>query len=214
VSQPRLRLFPADEPLPRSSRMPTGRALRWSSPLEDGAKAAVTVFVTQGAFVRVCAHAGSDLTNEVGGVLAGRWRVDRSTGESFVVVEGVLPAAHTRQGRTYVTFTQDSLVDLNSELERRYPGKLMVGWYHTHPRMDVFLSGYDVWLHEHFFPELWHVALVIEPHKTSGGFFIRMPDGHLDPHRYFGFFELTDSGRSVVHWRNLTPEGGREEAAE
>jgi proteasome lid subunit RPN8/RPN11 len=188
--------------------MPLARALHWRSAFEEqAARPALSVFVTQRSFVRVCAQAGSDLENEVGGVLAGKWRLDGASGEKFVVVEGVLPAPHTRHGSTYVTFTQDSLVALNDALEMRYPGKQMVGWYHTHPRMGVFLSTYDTWLHEHFFPEAWQVALVIDPHAQEGGFFIRSEDGGLDPRRYFGFHELVGVKKgSVVHWENMQPE--------
>jgi hypothetical protein len=51
------------------------------------------------------------------------------------------------------------------------------------------------------------VALVIEPYSNRGGFFIRQPDGLLDPRAYFGFYELINrKKRSVVHWRNLKEE--------
>jgi proteasome lid subunit RPN8/RPN11 len=204
----RLHLHPVEPQPELTSRMPGAHALRWRSAAEDeGGRSAVTVFLTQWSYVRMCAHAGSDLQHEVGGVLAGKWRVDAASGEKFVVIEGVLPAPHTRHGSTYVTFTQDSLVALNEQLEERYPGKKMVGWYHTHPRLGIFLSTYDTWLHEHFFPEPWQVAVVIDPLATEGGVFVRTPEGSLDPQRYFGFCELTDSGRrTVVHWKNLQPE--------
>ena len=107
-----------------------------------------------------------------------------------------------------MTFTQDTLLDLHEEMEQQHPGKLFVGWYHTHPGLGVFLSGYDTWLHEHFFPELWQVALVMDPHSPEGGFFVRDKGGGLDPRRYFGFYELLRRrGESVVHWRNLVPVG-------
>ena len=85
---------------------------------------------------------------------------------------------------------------LYEELKERYPDKELVGWYHTHPRMGIFLSEYDTWLHRNFFPEPYQVALVIEPHSATGGFFIRQPDGSLDPRQYFGFYELYQRNRS------------------
>ena len=137
----------------------------------------------------------------------GRWCWDQVNQEEFVVVEQVVPALHVRQGSTFLTFTHDSQVDLYDIMEKRYPSKDLVGWFHTHPRMGVFLSGYDIWLHEHFFPRAWQVALVVEPHSTVGGFFIRDQDHNLDPRRYYGFYELSsDPERSVVHWRNLNSE--------
>lgn len=207
-----IRLLPSDPPQPRRARIPFGRSRRWLSPLENGEpNPQVTVFVTQRAFVRCCAHAGSDLNNEVGGWLVGKWRADRRTGAQFVIVEAILPAPHTRHGSAYLTFTQDTQLALYDEMKERYPNKELVGWYHTHPRMGVFLSSYDTWLHGNFFPEPYQVALVIEPYSATGGFFIRNAGGRLDPRRYFGFYELQTPGRgSVVHWRNLLEDDAPE----
>ncbi len=208
MTDSRIRLSAPPVITPRSAHIPFTRARRWRSSFETGAiEPGVAVFMTQRAYVRCCAHAATDMDNEVGGGLVGKWRCDSETGAQFIVIEGVLPALHVRHGSTYLTFTQDTLVAMHDELERRYPGKSLVGWFHTHPRMGVFLSSYDTWLHQHFFPEAWQVALVIEPHSRNGGFFIRQPDDRLDPHRYFGFHELLPFERgSVVQWGNLQPE--------
>jgi proteasome lid subunit RPN8/RPN11 len=217
-SPPRIRLSPPEEVQPQLAHIPTKHAHRWYSPFEIGNGAfysaanskpapGVAVFMTPRAYVRCCAHAGSDLDNEVGGALVGKYRADSETGETFIVIEAALPARHTRQGSSYLTFTQDSLVAFHDDLDERYPGRELVGWFHTHPRMGIFLSGYDVWLHENFFPEPWQVALVIEPHSSQGGFFIRQPEGQFDPRYYFGFYELAKhKRRSVMCWSNLHPE--------
>jgi proteasome lid subunit RPN8/RPN11 len=205
VERARIRLLPEEPTSPPVGRMPIDRSVRWRSLFEgQEAEAAVRVFLAPRAYVRVCAHAGSDLEHEVGGALAGVWRVDREGGEAFVVVEAALPARHTRFGRSYLTFTHDSLVGIHEDLERRLPGREIVGWYHTHPGMGVFLSGYDQWLHEHFFPAVWQVALVVEPRSSEGGFFLRTADGRLDARAYVGFHELLRNGReSVMRWTNL-----------
>lgn len=207
----RISLIPPEADYPRGGRIPLGRATRWWSPYEaNGYDQAVTVFISPRAFVRVCAHAGSDLDNEVGGWLIGKWRADRASGEQFIVIESSLPARETRQGSAYLTFTQNSQVALYNEVQERYPDKDVVGWYHTHPRMGIFLSEFDTFLHRNFFPELHQVALVIEPHSASGGFFIRRRDGALDSRRYYGFYELNNGRkRSVVHWRNLLSDAER-----
>jgi hypothetical protein len=70
--------------------------------------------------------------------------------------------------------------------------------------MGIFLSNYDTWLHKNFFPEPWQVALVVEPYSSLGGFFIRQPDGSLNPKRYFGFYEVDGAnGSSIARWQNL-----------
>jgi proteasome lid subunit RPN8/RPN11 len=207
VTEARVRLLVSDGLAARPSRLPLAWARRWRSATEADACPAVNVFVNRRALVRVGAHAGSDLEQEVGGALVGTWRRERGTGREFVMVDSALRARHTRQGNSHVTFTQDTLVSLHEELEERYPGKLFVGWYHTHPKFGVFLSGYDAWLHEHFFPEPWQVALVVDPQAQEGGFFVWGQDGHLDPRGYVGFYELLPHRRdSVVVWRNLSQE--------
>lgn len=203
-SESQVRLFPPSDTTPFRSRIPKRLMRCWRPPFEDGASPLVSVFVTSAAITQLTEHSRIDLENEVGGGLVGSWHVDARTEEQFVLIEGVIPARFTRQGSAFLTFTQDTLVAMNDELEERFPERQLVGWYHTHPRMGVFLSHYDLWLHDHFFPEPWQVALVIEPHTVVGGFFIRQREGDLHPRRYFGFCEiLAEEGDSVMEWRNM-----------
>ena len=187
--------------------MPLDKSLKWVSKYENQVDPRVRVFFAQSAYLKCIEHTESDVENEVGGMLIGDVRVDPMCPRPYIVIQDILPALHTDAGQTHVTFTQNTLVQLNRELEERFPGKRFVGWYHTHPGMGVFLSPHDAWLHQHFFPEPWQVALVIEPHSATGGFFIHQADGVLDPGRYFGFYELDGNpGQSIVHWNNLHEE--------
>jgi proteasome lid subunit RPN8/RPN11 len=208
MTQFRIHFSPPESPVPLPAAIPLDNSVRWVSPHEDtGTQAVVSVFVTQSAYSCAVSHATSELDNEVGGVLVGKWCLDAETCQQFIVVVAALPARFTQQGSVFLTFTQDSLVDIHEKIDLLYPGEGIVGWYHTHPRMGVFLSHYDTWLHDHFFTEPWQVALVIEPHTSIGGFFIRQADGEMDPSRYFGFYELNgNSGESVVCWNNLQEE--------
>jgi len=106
------------------------------------------------AFVRICALAARDTDNEAGGALIGAWRLDTERDCAFIVVEAALPAEAYPAGQR--------LPDLHAGYARRpqrtnkrraYPEKRIVGCFHTHPRMGVFLSDYDTWLHRHFFPD-------------------------------------------------------------
>lgn len=205
ASKIRIHVSPPDMNQPISTPYPGDRANRWNSQYDDaGLQPLVQVFVTQPAYSRICVHSASDMHNEVGGFLVGEWCVNAKQGEQFIMVEHALPARHTKQGSIYLTFTQKSLVDIHDQIDTHHKGKKIVGWYHTHPRMGIFLSHYDTWLHNNFFPEPWQVALVVEPHTSLGGFFVRQKAGILDPSRYFGFYELDGSfGRSMVSWKNL-----------
>jgi proteasome lid subunit RPN8/RPN11 len=208
MNQLRIHLQPPESLVPRLASLPLEKARHWISPYEgEGEGVLVSVFLTQNAWNQAVQHASSDLDNEVGGILVGKWCADSETARQFIVITATLPARFTQQGSVFLTFTQDSLVDFHEKIDEMYPEDAIVGWYHTHPRMGVFLSHYDTWLHNHFFPEPWQVALVMEPHTAVGGFFIRHVDGVLDPSRYFGFYELEgDSGQTSISWKNLHQE--------
>jgi proteasome lid subunit RPN8/RPN11 len=204
-----IRLLPLETPPPTPGYIPLQYARGWRSDVEltEARQPGVTVFMTQKAYVRANVHAQSDLENEVGGWLIGAHRADQLTGEGYIVIERCLPAPFTRQGSAYLTFTQDSQVALFEIMEEKYPDKDLLGWYHTHPKMGIFLSSYDLFLHNHFFPHSWQVALVIEPHSNQAGFFIRDLEGEMDGRLYYGFHELAGRRKnSVVRWTNLEEE--------
>jgi proteasome lid subunit RPN8/RPN11 len=212
-TRPRIHLAPPEESPPRPVPAPTDSALRWDSPYEIGDfQPVVRVFLAQPAYARLHIHAASDLDNEVGGILVGQRCLDPASGSPFVVIEAILRARYTRQGSVYLTFTQDSLVNFHALIEQRFSGRQILGWYHTHPHMGIFLSQQDTWLHNHFFTEPWQVALVVEPYSCLGGFFIRQKSGILDPSRYFGFYEMNGRlGHSTIRWKNLSPSGDERE---
>jgi len=201
----RLQINSSNESLPREACLPLTYAQRWNSPYDmNGMQPAVSVFITQPAYIWTCVHASNEKEDEVGGALVGQWCADVQKKQQFIVIEHMLPARFTKRSPVHLTFTHESLLEFHRVMEARFTGKQIVGWYHTHPRMGLFLSSYDTWLHKYFFPEPWQVALVIEPHTSVGGFFIRQTNGSLDTARYFGFYELNGNlGHSLVRWYNL-----------
>ncbi len=203
-----IKISPMEDVKPKGSRIPIAKSMRWEPQGKAYKKMIpfVSVFVTQPALNTCISYAESDLNNETGGWLLGKWRKDYRRNLQFIVIDTVLQAQFIRNSSTYLTFTQDSQVALRRLLDEEHPGKELVGWFHTHPKMGVFLSHYDLWLHNNFFPEMWQVALVIEPVSTAGGFFIRSKDGTLASRSYFGFSEiLGKEGQHVVDWVNLRP---------
>src|SRR5512143_3235822 len=126
-----IRIAPPEALKPESVSQPLELAQRWDSPFDGaGLKPNVSVFVTRPAYIRICVHACS-ADVEVGGALIGQWCMDEQTSTQFIVVKHVLPARHTRQGSVYLTFTNDTLVDLHEQIEQRFEGEKIVGWFHT-----------------------------------------------------------------------------------
>src|SRR5258708_777103 len=128
-SKSRVRMQPIEAQQPSPAAMPMAFSQRWTSPFdEDGLKTTVRVFVTQPAYARMSVHAASDMDQETGGILVGQWCQDIDSGEQFIVAENALPARFTLQGSVYLTFTQDTLAYIHAKIEKRYPGKQIVGW--------------------------------------------------------------------------------------
>jgi proteasome lid subunit RPN8/RPN11 len=110
-------------------------------------------------------HVHSDIDREVGGILVG------TRGGDVVAVEAAIPALKAVGERANVTFTHDVWDDVHARIEREYPGKDIVGWYHSHPGFGIFLSGYDRFIHENFFSDPAMIALVVDPLAGQLGWF-------------------------------------------
>ena len=122
MSQSRIHLQPPESLVPRLASLPLEKARHWISPYEGvGNSAPVSVFLTQDACNQAVLHASSDLDNEVGGILVGKWCADSETTRQFIVITATLPARFTQQGSVFLTFTQDSLVDFHDKNRRTVP---------------------------------------------------------------------------------------------
>ncbi len=73
----------------------------------------------------------------------------------------------------------------------------VVGWYHTHPSMALFLSPTDLRTYSGFYPEPWQVALVVDPESWQAAYFWRDANGKVEaspaPWRQFDLIEASRS---------------------
>lgn len=130
-------------------------------------------------------HALSDPSHEVGGVLIGRV----NEGDPMVVmVEAAVPAHEAPASSVHITFTAESWEHWHRLLDEQYAGRVIVGWYHSHPNHGVFLSGHDTFIQRNFFNEPWQVAVVIDPVRNEAGCFgwdsgeiARLPQDRVAP---------------------------------
>jgi proteasome lid subunit RPN8/RPN11 len=150
-----------------------GRIAGQKRPLHDLTWAAVDVFIEEPALRAAQAHALSSPTREVAGVLVGPRPEKQPDGRYRVHISDTIIAKHTVMQGASVTYTPESWRYMNDQLFARYPDEtsIMVGWYHTHPGFGIFLSGMDLFIHQNFFTQIWHVALVLDPRARSAGFF-------------------------------------------
>jgi proteasome lid subunit RPN8/RPN11 len=133
----------------------------------------VDILVSEPAFRNAQAHAISSLSREVAGVLVGPPPEKQPDGRYVVHVSDTIVAKHTRMQGASVTYTPESWRYVTDKLQELYPddSAVMVGWYHSHPGFGIFLSGMDQFIHQNFFTQIWHVALVLDPLGLKSGFF-------------------------------------------
>lgn len=142
-------------------------------PIGDPTWAAVDIFIEEPALRAAQAHALTSMNREVAGVLIGPPPEKQPDGRYIVHIHDTIIAKYTVMQGASVTYTPESWRYMNDVLQERYPDEtaVMVGWYHTHPGFGIFLSGMDLFIHQNFFTQIWHVAFVIDPRARSSGFF-------------------------------------------
>lgn len=128
------------------------------------------IFIKQKTLNEMDDHLMSDVLNELGGVMTGDYCINDES-EKFIKIDGFIPALHTQASASRLTFTHDTWSHINTELETRFSGKKILGWYHSHPGHTVFFSNYDVFIQENFFNMEYMVAYVFDPTIKERGFF-------------------------------------------
>lgn len=132
------------------------------------------VYVSLAALRAMFAHGASYPERESGGVLLGRFLSGET--HAFLLVEQIITGLMTEGTATRLTFTHDTWLHINATRDRDFPELQIVGWYHTHPNLGIFLSGDDQYIHRNFFHESWQIAMVIDPIAFQFGLFAWLGD--------------------------------------
>ena len=158
---------------------------------------ALPVLVSESVLEQILEYSEQDLRRELGGFLIGSVREDEA---ACIEVQHYVPAVDAQSRGASLTFTHDTWARLHREMEQTYPDRVLVGWHHTHPDLGVFLSGYDLFIHRHFFPQRWQVALVLDPVRHEFSFFQWRGDEVTD----CGFICLADQASASDRRRAAT----------
>lgn len=184
------------------SLFPDRLIIHWLPPdraMTDG----FSIVITSEVLLHVSRHVARTLDHELGGFLLGNRCRCPTTGREYVTIDQYVEAESAKSTEVSFTFTHEAWASVNNKLTGKFHGKMLLGWYHSHPRMSIFLSEDDLDIHRERFAKPWMVALVLEPEKHLGGFFA-WSNGKVDPNRYVNFYELLDGEKreSVVAWKN------------
>lgn len=181
---------------------PLQRTIHWK-PKKPGAFEHTPIVVTQDVLIGVQNHVSESLEIELGGFLLGNRYYCPTTHQEYVLIDNYWVARHSTGEAASMEFSTDTWADFADQLLTKFRGKQVVGWYHSHPRMSVFLSPADVYIQNTRFPEPWMVALVLEPATNQGAFF-GVCNGRLEPYQPVDFFEYRAHRipESVLNWSN------------
>jgi len=135
------------------------------------------VFVAEDVMRAIERLAENQKDREVGGVLLGG--LYQSEKGPFIEVTDLIEAREARGTEVSLTFTHETWKQISEEQSRRAPDSRIVGWYHSHPALGVFMSKEDEFIHTSFFAEPWHIALVVDPVYHKWGCF-KWSDGALE----------------------------------
>jgi len=138
------------------------------APASGGAARAVHIACDGTVRRQIIDFAMTDTRRELGGVLLG---VVSQDSEPTVQITAMIPAQHTDAGSASVTFTHETWQEMLAVKDRDFPDLKIVGWFHTHPGFGIFLSRFDLHIHENFFNLEWQVAYVVDPLAHTEGFF-------------------------------------------
>jgi len=128
------------------------------------------IFIRQETLHEIDEYLSGDLQNELGGVVLGDICAS-SSGQKFIYIDNLIIAKHSNSSLSRLTFTHDTWDYINQIQEEEHPDKKILGWFHSHPGHTVFLSNYDMFIHENFFNMEYMVAYVFDPTIKERGFF-------------------------------------------
>lgn len=151
------------------------------------------IYLSQAVYRQIHAFTRNKTTNESGGMLLGT--VVEEFGKTNIVISGFVEARHCEATPTTLTFTHETWAYVHREMEKKHPGKKIVGWIHTHPDFGIFLSEYDKFIHQNFFSEPYQIAYVVDPIQQSEGFYFWIGD-KLE--RCRGFYLYDKTGAAIT----------------
>lgn len=130
------------------------------------------VYIEADALANLKAHSRSNLQVEQGGILFGNAYEDPELRGIYVEITAAVAALATVGTRTHLEFTPSSWSGIMNYAGAEYPQENIVGWYHSHPNIGVFMSRTDMKTQRAFFYHPWCLSIVYDPVRDDTGFFL------------------------------------------
>jgi proteasome lid subunit RPN8/RPN11 len=140
----------------------------WRSP--PGAAVDLIIVTQLDVYLAVHDHSALSLPHETGGFLLGRVGFDAGANCWHLEIDQAVPIIPLENDPVHFSFNWQDVDRVRRQREEQ--GKAIIGWYHTHPDMGIFLSDTDLEkTHCVLFSEPFQVALVYDPVRGRAGYF-------------------------------------------
>ena len=120
---------------------PVTRIHAWKAPVNDGASR-MNLFTQHSVYEAIMEQSEMALPNETGGFLLGQTGFDPDCGSWYNWIDEAVPINPAESNPVHFTFTWRDVDHVRNLRERE--GKSLIGWYHTHPGLGIFLSETDL----------------------------------------------------------------------
>ncbi len=142
-------------------------------------KDSLLVFMQKSCLETMQKHAANDILREQAGILCGQAFLDSD--QLYIDITSAFPA-ETANSPAHFSFHETSWERIWSQLQTVDP---ILGWYHSHPRLGIFLSATDLRTQKLYFAEPWQVAIVMDPVSSQFGIFSGAKGELVDPEQLF-----------------------------
>lgn len=140
------------------------------------------------AFETMTNHAVTGIPNEIGGLLIGKPCMNEDGHFISWIIEAVKGSCFSERARVVIKEeTYNKAWQILDKYEAKGEKLIVIGYYHSHPDIGVFLSGYDKetmwanWLNLH------NISIVLDPVRNIWGCFgysgeklVRIPSSIFD----------------------------------
>jgi 26S proteasome regulatory subunit N11 len=158
---------------------PILRVHAWTGTLSDGSACKMNMLTHHSVYSAIIEQAEAALPNETGGFLLGHTGFDPDCNSWYNWIDEAVGITTTEASPVHFNFTWKDVDHVRAH--RESSGKSLIGWYHTHPGLGIFLSETDLQkTHQRLFNEVFQVALVYDPISGRAGYFFREPSGFID----------------------------------
>jgi proteasome lid subunit RPN8/RPN11 len=178
----------------------------WNSPWTDQGSFSLQIVSLYSVYEAILNHVAAALPGETGGFLLGDVGYDSIEDRWHLYITDIMSISPVESDMVHFVF---SWRDVEMVRERRKKlNKAIIGWYHSHPNMGVFLSQTDL-ERTHFclFNEPFQIALVVDPVRNLAGYFCRQNPEIMDPsEQQWREFSLTSCDKENAVLDTASPE--------